>query len=116
MKVKMQPSFEDMWKSLSPPTIGQDHKSILSTLEPYRVPYEVSMGTEPRMVRAYKLAHTWNVYEASFDMLMIGSRNICRKCLLHTKVCHTIGFTLKQREAELREQARLADKTNARSL
>lgn len=70
-------------------------------MQPQRVPYGMSSGNDIQMIRAYKIAHSWNVSEALNDWEMIYSKTICRKCLLHRKVCRTFGHNLRKYEAEL---------------
>lgn len=65
------------------------------------MPQGIPCGSDIQMIRAYKKAHGWNVSEAPNDWEMIYSKTICRKCLLHRKVCRTFGHNLKRYEAEL---------------
>ena len=69
-------------------------------MQPYRVPLETTSGSDALMAAAYRKAHAWNVYEATYEMEMISTKTICRKCLLHTKVCRTYGHNLKKQETD----------------
>lgn len=70
-------------------------------MQPHRVPHDIPSSSDIQMIRAYKMAHAWNISEAPNDWEMIYSKTICRKCLLHRKVCRTFGHNLRKYEAEL---------------
>lgn len=69
-------------------------------MKPYQVPFEKPTGSDAQMVSAYKAVHTWNIMEAPNDLEMIQSKTICRKCMLHTKVCRQFGHHLKRYEID----------------
>ncbi|KAM8718018.1 hypothetical protein ACLKA7_004686 [Drosophila subpalustris] len=98
----MNPSFEEIWSSSSSPQNGDSNvRNMFASMQPYRVPFEKPTGSDAQMVLAYKAMHSWNVVEAPGDLEMIQSKTICRKCMLHTKVCRQYGHNLKNYEAQL---------------
>ncbi|KAH8378016.1 hypothetical protein KR093_008495, partial [Drosophila rubida] len=88
---------------------------VLASMEPRRVPFEVASLSDARMVEAYKKAHSWNTTEAANDLEMVRSKGICRKCLLHVKVCRTFGNNLKQYEAEQYQAEKQKRKSEAQA-
>ncbi|XP_023165921.1 uncharacterized protein LOC111596092 [Drosophila hydei] len=97
----MNPSFEEMWNGSNSPENTEVEDNIFASMQPYRVPLSMSSGSDLRMAMAYRKAHAWNVIEATNEMEMISTKTICRKCLLHTKVCRTYGHNLKKYEMDL---------------
>ncbi|XP_060666555.1 uncharacterized protein LOC132798635 [Drosophila nasuta] len=93
-------NFEELWNT--PLIEGADRvdPAIFASMQPRRVPFEVASLSDARMVEAYKKAHSWNSSEAANDLEMIKTKEICRKCLLHVKVCREFGKSLKQYEIE----------------
>lgn len=85
---------------MQPETTDSD-KNLFASMQPHRVPHGTPSSSDIQMIRAYKKAHAWNVSEAPNDWEMIYSKTICRKCLLHRKVCRTFGHNLRKYEAEL---------------
>ncbi|XP_064556327.1 uncharacterized protein LOC135440873 isoform X1 [Drosophila montana] len=109
----MNPSFEEMWNGSGSPTGNELDDDIFASMQPYRVPLATAAGSDAQMAMAYRKAHAWNVYEATYEMEMISTKTICRKCLLHVKVCRTYGHNLKKYETDL-QMANTAESCRSR--
>ncbi|EDW87422.1 uncharacterized protein Dyak_GE18172 [Drosophila yakuba] len=72
-------------------------KLIWESMRPREVPFSQPMDeTEAKLVRAFKRTHHPEAFEASQDKNT--SSSICRKCLLFTNVCRTLGSQVKEFE------------------
>ncbi|XP_023032550.1 uncharacterized protein LOC111518846 [Drosophila willistoni] len=57
--------------------------------------------TDIRLLKAFGEQHSPLSVNATRDMEIIGSNTICRKCLLFTNVCYTLGHHLKECNKEI---------------